>query len=98
VWSARNTYKVWEGDSRGGLAGGGDGLRDGFGAVDEVLAVMADDGHLGHRGLEGVGHLFLLVDEALPCACGAGVTREVEVGLEADLADVCARADGERGQ
>jgi hypothetical protein len=73
-------------------------MRDGVGAVDERVAVLADDGELGHRGLEGVGHFLLLIHEALPCACGAGVTREVEVGLEADLADVCARADGERGQ
>lgn len=79
-----------------GLVDGG--LRDGnnLGAVDQAAAAVAEDGQLGHRGLEAVRHELLLVDESLPEACSALVASKGEVGLETHLAGVVAAALGER--
>ena len=77
------------GEARG-LVDGGLGDRHDLRAVDELVAVVAEDGELGHRGLEAVHHEFLLVHEALPGACRARVARECEVGLETHLAGVVA--------
>ena len=46
---------------------------------------MADNRQLKHRRLEVIAHGVLVGDEALPLARGAGVAREVVVGLETDL-------------
>lgn len=82
---------------RGGRARRRLGDRDDGGAVDEVVAVVAEHGELLDCFFERRGHRLLLVDEALPGAGGALVAGKREVGLEAQLADVGAVGDGERG-
>lgn len=83
------------GGERGGLLDGGQGDGNDVGAVDEVRAVVAEDGELVEGGPEAVGHELLLVDEALPEAGGALVAGQDEVGLETELAGVGARARGQ---
>ncbi len=55
-------------------------------AVDELVLVVAEEGHLAERGLERGLELGLVVDERLPLARGARVARELGVGLQPDLA------------
>ena len=89
-----------EGRSRAGLlnivrrgsGGEGRGLGDGrkrsgddVGAVDEVVRVVANNGELGHSGLEVRHHELLVVNHALPLASSALITGKSEVGLETHL-------------
>jgi hypothetical protein len=80
------------------LAGGRKGVEDDLRAVDQLVWVLADHGELGHGILEGIDHLVLFIDEALPRASRAGVARDEEVGLETQLAHVLARTHRKRGR
>ena len=95
---ARELEVVGAGSSREGgrLASGGHGRGHDGGAVDEVVRVVAEDGELRHRSLEGLSHEFLLVDKALPEASSARVVGEAKVGLETEFANIGAVGDRER--
>lgn len=74
------------------LSGGGNGNGNDGRARDQICSVLADHSEFCHYPLEGRRHRVLLVDEALPRASSTGVAGESEVGLEAHLPDVDARA------
>ncbi|KAF8526395.1 hypothetical protein JB92DRAFT_2826591 [Gautieria morchelliformis] len=67
-------------------------------AVDQLGWVLTNHGELSHSIPEGIGHPFLLSDEALPHASRAGVTSDEEVGLETHLAHIHPRSQRKGGQ
>ena len=58
-----------------------------FTAIDQVIAVVTNDGELLHRGLEHGGHFLLVSDERLPETGSAAVASKGEVGLETKFAN-----------
>lgn len=86
------------GGERRGLLDGGLGNGDNVRAVNEVLALVSEDGQLGHGRLEARSHELLLVDEALPEASSAIVAGQSKVGLQTELAGVGALGQREWGQ